>query len=481
MTFPPAHQQADTATFGPANKKSKAQFNSSRHCLHDLPTMSHETSDDDERQYDPSGQIFHEADAFGISGQPSFNLEVTPPAPSHGVLAPTQTDPHAAQFVQYSPGMLYPAQNQSGHVPPGQWHNSVQNPHGQLYPVQNQPEQSPPGPCYYPAQSQPGQSVPGQNQPLQNQPLQGQPIQNHPSQVQPMQIQAPLPVTFHPAYSTWSPGDLVGYLGAAHILVEDLQHLGLTVRPRLSKSDWDPVDQLVQSGQLMYLLHSPALTQLLVHAHRQGGARISGLSVFCESLRSVFTMYPGHVVPLLFFCGRHATVADGQDPNKPPSDPSVGARGLMRSFVSQLLENYYIPYGIGIPMIPGELDAILNGDLDALSGLFSRLVHMLPPGCTVFCLVDGVEYFEREELLDDTKRVMEPLLQLARSGATPGPLKVLLTSPTSTSDVRDWVHDGAILSLAQNGRQGVHSVTSYAGLRGRLEAAVRGENQDPDS
>lgn len=275
--------------------------------------------------------------------------------------------------------------------------------------------------------------------------------------------------------------DLVGYLRAAHILIQDLQHLGVAVRPRLSKSDWDPVDQLVHSGKLMGLLHSRALSQLLVHANRQGAAHISGLSVFCESLRSVFTMYPGRVVPLLFFCGMHATVADGQDPTTPPSDPSVGARGLMRSFLAQLLETYFIPYVIGIPVIPWELHAILNGDLIALNGLFSRLLHMLPPSCTVFCLVDGVEYFEREELLEDTKRVMEPLLQLARSGATPCPIKVLLTSPTSTSDVRDWVNDGAILSLAQNGRQGVHSVTNYAGLRSRLASVVAGRNQEPDS
>lgn len=438
--------------------------------------MSRESSDDDERQYDPSNQICHELDAFSITRQPSFNLEVTPPSPPHGALAPTQTDPYAAQ---YSPGMLYPVQNQSGQVPPGQW-----------YPAQNQPGQSLPSHWYYPVQSQLGQSVPGQNESVQNQPL----------QVQPMQTQPPLPNAFYYEYPTWSAGDVVGCLRAAHILFDDMRHIDEVLRPTLSKSDWEPVDQLVRSHKLTEWLHSRAMPNLLVHGDQRGGSHISGLSVFCESLRGVLAMYPGQFIPLLFFCGMHDGVEDDdtddddEDKNtnndknqaaqtfvKPSSDPCIGAAGLIRSFASQLLEHYYILYNIGIVMVPGELDAILNGDLDALYALFSRLLCLLPPNFTVFCLVDGVDCFEQDELLEDMKLVMEPLLQISRSRSTQGSVKVLLTAPSNTSDVCDWVDNEAILSLADIGQPGQLSVTDSVGLRSRLASVVAGRNQEPDS
>lgn len=410
--------------------------------------MSRESLDDDERQYhprDPRDRLWRDIAQFHMAAPPSFNPEVTPSSPSYTPLPPIQTHPYAAQFVQSSsPGQLGPVQNQYG-----QSHQ----------------------------QNQHGQSVPWQNHPLQNQSLQGHPIQNQPPQIQPMQIQPPLPDRVS---STLIAGDLVGCLRAAGILLRDLQHLDVAVGPRLSDSDWEPVDQLVRSHKLMEWLHRRTTLHLLVHGDQRGGTRMSGLSVFCKSLREVLASHSDHFIPLLFFCGMHATAADGGNPTGTPSDPSVGAYRLIRSFVSQFLERKPTIYGNGIDMYPGELASILNGDFNALCDLFLRLLRGLPPNFTVFVLVDGVEWFVRDEL-DIRERVILLLLEMARSGLIPAPVKVMLTSPTGASHLRRWVHHEAILPLTDIGRAGQLSVTDSAGLRSRLASVIAGRNQEPNS
>jgi hypothetical protein len=157
---------------------------------------------------------------------------------------------------------------------------------------------------------------------------------------------------------------------------------------------------------------------------------------------------PDVYIPLVFFCGLHT---------EPETDAYTGGHAIICSFIRQLLLRYpNPPNGAVIPVYPHEVYGIQNGDLCTLYMLFERLVRMLPCELTVCCIVDDVGCYEREGFLEGLQQVVVPILQLSLQLAGPSipnaTLKVLLTSPTATSDVCRWFPQRSILPMQSVGR-----------------------------
>jgi hypothetical protein len=278
-----------------------------------------------------------------------------------------------------------------------------------------------------------------------------------------------------------TPADVIGRLGIPDVLFEDLQHLIEVGEQRVPARQRACAEQLARSGRFTEWLRSSTSSQLLVHANYSENANISGLSLFCFSLANVLAGRPDRFIPLVFFCGMHAELPDEDEEEEDEEEPrdshsvllsaahaqklqerwlnmdTIGARGLMLSFIHQLLGRYYHPRGISIAMTPQELHDTENRNLRALYELFRRLVRMLPESVTVCFPVDGTVYYERDEFLRGMERIMVPLLQLSQPGITRARLKVLLTSPTDTSDVREWFAQESILSMREIDRPGLVS------------------------
>ncbi|KAK7423573.1 hypothetical protein QQX98_001031 [Neonectria punicea] len=131
------------------------------------------------------------------------------------------------------------------------------------------------------------------------------------------------------------------------------------------------------------------------------------------------------IVSLVFFCGCHLL-----------RDECHGGAAMILSLVAQLLQQ--VPSHI-VPLDPGmPLDAIGSGDIQHLCRLFVHLMRQLPPGMTVFCLIDGIDVYEREEYFQGMAEVVRFLLALVKEGnqAPGGRFKLLLTSPNTTLIVR---------------------------------------------
>jgi hypothetical protein len=108
-------------------------------------------------------------------------------------------------------------------------------------------------------------------------------------------------------------------------------------------------------------------------------------------------------------------------------------------------------------------DLLYLGDVGELCCLFERLIFHLPRSTLLVCLIDGVVYYEREEFMESMADVLVAILRISNEQRTSATIKVLLTSPTRTMEVRRPFHDELVLSMEPRVRSGV------AASKGRLE------------
>jgi hypothetical protein len=180
--------------------------------------------------------------------------------------------------------------------------------------------------------------------------------------------------------------------------------------------------RMLKTAQGRDLLGVPQSGLLLVqgHLHR---ARVSPISLVCGNLAQAFR-HKGNAV-LAFFCGLHLD----------DTDPLQGPEGLIRSLLSQLTlvlsQKQWIPEG---PMISRPAKAYGGPDrltLDDICRIFHGLLHHMRTG--VLCIVDGISYFERDDWYREYHMVTTTLRQIVDDSSLPVPLKLLFTSPTTST------------------------------------------------
>ena len=134
-------------------------------------------------------------------------------------------------------------------------------------------------------------------------------------------------------------------------------------------------------------------------------------------------------VPLTFFCGQHST----------PGEPFEGASGLMRVLITQILLSYrdrlsltFLEFTI--------IQAITMHDFAALCHLLQGLLMEIGES-VVFCMIDGISWYETESRRESMRTVMLSLQSLVEATAASGSglvLKLFVTSPVMSRYAREW-------------------------------------------
>jgi hypothetical protein len=149
---------------------------------------------------------------------------------------------------------------------------------------------------------------------------------------------------------------------------------------------------MFQTSQIQQLLHSSDSGIVLVngHADRSQLSKISPLSYVCAILVQALRRSPNRNVVLAYFCGQHSA----------SEDDLVGPQGLMRSLVAflvlGLVQNSFISDSAPVWL------SSFSGNLEELSfqnicQLFYRMVEHLPKGVTLYCIIDGISYYEKPD------------------------------------------------------------------------------------
>lgn len=130
--------------------------------------------------------------------------------------------------------------------------------------------------------------------------------------------------------------------------------------------------------------------------------QVAAMSYLCANVRNVSTNQRASIT-LSFFCGLHTSL----------SDEFVGPAGLMKQLTAQLLlcdAAYQLDFsGMTRPI----LEQVQDSQLEVLCSVFSGLMHQLPVGTVVVCLIDGISMFDNTDWKRDMAYVLESLKQTA--------------------------------------------------------------------
>lgn len=215
-----------------------------------------------------------------------------------------------------------------------------------------------------------------------------------------------------------------------------------------------PTEQIMKSAQLRSWLVQAESRELLIHGNSVPEP-ISPISFFTSMLlKNLRDMEQFKSV--VFFCGMHSYEDYG------------GARTLIMSLLTQLLQQQQFDLSFIENHLACSLDA---GNIDAFCYVFGQLLRQVKNTETVFCVIDGVNFYERygEDLLLETAYVLRFLLDLTRRrGAV---FKILITSSSNTDDVRQAFRDEDFFGLPEQAKDtsGFSSLRFERGLTESFE------------
>lgn len=149
-------------------------------------------------------------------------------------------------------------------------------------------------------------------------------------------------------------------------------------------------------------------------------SRISPLSLVCANLVDSLIDI-GHAVPLHFFCSE----------NMPLEEDSSGPETLMRGLLEQLLATLDSRGCLSLDFIDSRRwqRGLEDLDLAVACQSFWKLVNQLPP-ISVYCIIDGMSLYEREEWKEDLLFLIEELREMVQDDKLRPRLKILVTNPT---------------------------------------------------
>ncbi|KAJ3578610.1 hypothetical protein NPX13_g1951 [Xylaria arbuscula] len=211
--------------------------------------------------------------------------------------------------------------------------------------------------------------------------------------------------------------------------------------------------------------------------------RLSPLSFVCANIiASVIKNYSG-AVPLYYFCGLHMS----------SSDHLYGPQGLIRGVITKLLLEMKTQYPMetaNLNLIADglSLDALYRYDMENLCLLFRHIVKQFPPHLTIYCVVDGILYYEKQDTLGDALIFVQNLLNLVEFSLSTGPIiKVLLATPCPSRHItsllsahqRILLGAGLVSDEALAGRMGFANIGFPLPRLSRPEAAEGGIIERP--
>ncbi|KAF8249984.1 hypothetical protein K440DRAFT_659956 [Wilcoxina mikolae CBS 423.85] len=190
---------------------------------------------------------------------------------------------------------------------------------------------------------------------------------------------------------------------------------------------------LMKSEKLKEWLTSRYSEVRLVHGNYES-AKISPVSYLCSMLvESLEHLNPTRVI--YFFCGRHTE----------PKDPLSDAYGMVKSLLVQLLSQDSFDTSF---LKPGDVRKIENEELESMCDLLCDLVERLESTVVLFCIIDGINFFETSQRVHAMHAVIDRLVNMARGNSMNSIFKLLITSPTTTSrDVRQRFSNDEIVSV----------------------------------
>ena len=250
----------------------------------------------------------------------------------------------------------------------------------------------------------------------------------------------------------------------------DLEHM-LRQGRNINLSDQSQALSLLQTQQFQNWIASQHSKVLLVDGNMKSAvARVSPMSLLCASLvLGVLDNRPA--ISLHYFCGLHVA----------SNDPLYGPAGIIRSLLMQLLlvskvidvdgESLNIDYTMfNLNFIDTRRyrEDLESHNIAALSRTLKQLIDQLPLDIFVFCIIDGINLYERSEWLNDLVQIVNCLNQIAQNARLRPIFKFLMTSAGTSRYIQQHIEPQQRVRIRQ-GRGDGKGITQ----RSVMNAATR--------
>ncbi|KAI0896090.1 hypothetical protein F4806DRAFT_466191 [Annulohypoxylon nitens] len=222
-------------------------------------------------------------------------------------------------------------------------------------------------------------------------------------------------------------------------------------------------ESLVANSQFRKWMVSPMSKELLIQGNLVSDRHISSQSIFCSTFLQALRGN-SRFISLFYLCGLHSDY----------EDPHSGPRGMMMSLIAQLV----LQWDFNTTGIHQAMDFLWDEyceepDINDICILASWLVVQLPADITVFCIMDGINAYEKEGYLPDLVCGLACILDWTIDPRVNATIKVLVTSPCRSLEVRQGFHDDAVLVMAD--QLGLSGEANQRLLQHRMSRAFRNE------
>ncbi len=233
----------------------------------------------------------------------------------------------------------------------------------------------------------------------------------------PLQPQAPVCISQEALWRILDTPDL-DYVDIAFILDK---------KEELPAKQRAQAEQIVNTPLFRSWIVSTSSTKLLVQWTSrlpQTIAEVTPLSIFCATMAQALHAKE-RFMSIQWFCGRHI------DPME--AGQYIGGRAMLLSLIGQLLREHNFDMRLLQPEI---ISSLHEGQIDGLEKLLGWLVRQLPQTITLFCIIDGVVLYERDEHCGEALPALGFLLSLTVTPEVSATVKVLFASTPGPDTVR---------------------------------------------
>lgn len=209
----------------------------------------------------------------------------------------------------------------------------------------------------------------------------------------------------------------------------------------LSLGDHNRASALMMHPTLGEWIACTESSLLLVNGRSTARTR-SPVSYVCATLVEAFAdaarNSKAHVITLSFFCGEHLDFTQDRD---------AYPFGMMLTILAQLLMAYK---DFDIEKVRPFWQTVQQlEDISSVCRLFKELLKQLPEETRVFCIIDGISYYEGPDRRDDVIEAVRGLISIVRKLREPV-IKILMSSPASCNYVWELFDQDEILNMSWN-------------------------------
>ena len=196
---------------------------------------------------------------------------------------------------------------------------------------------------------------------------------------------------------------------------------------------------VVRSEKVRQWLASTGSDCLLIHGNSHTFQVKSPLSLLCAKAAGILSARPG-VFVLRYFCGLHTR----------SSHPGDSAIGMANNLLGQVILQ---SQRLGLDLdLAGPESKVFRGaqenDLSSLLKMFGKCILRIPDAYTIYCIIDGISFYETSQRKDATINVLHKLRRII-SKRKDVIFKLLVTAPGRSQSVYRLFIDDEILNVPQ--------------------------------